>query len=124
MPNRNAEDEEEKALARKLGTIRTKIIKKYEGKELSSIEDEEDRKIVEIIRRLYREYGLKIPLKNALEIKDWCERKNEGKPIWERSLPNRYAEDEEERALAIKLSNIRKTIKKYEGKELSSIEDE
>ena len=40
------------------------IVKKYEGKELSSIEDEEDRKIVEIIAKLDREYGLKILLKN------------------------------------------------------------
>ncbi len=124
LPKQTAEDEEERALAIKLATIRTKIIKKYEGKELSSIEDEEDRKIVEIIAKLDREYGLKILFKNALEIKDWCERKNEGKPKWERSLPNRNAEDEEERVLAIKLNNIRKTIRKYDGKELSSIEDE
>ena len=124
LPNRNAEDEEERALAKKLKIIRT-TIKKYEGKELSSIEDEEDRKIVEIIAKLDREYGLKAPLKNALEIKDWCERNNEGKPRWERNLPNRNAEDEEERALARKLDQIRtKIIKKYEGKELSSIEDE
>ena len=120
------EDEEERVLAIKLSQIRTNIIKKYEGKELSSIEDEEDRKIVEIIRRLDREYGLKTPLKNALEIKDWCERKNEGKPRGERNLPSNGKEkDEEERALAIKLKNIRTNIiKKYDGKELSSIEDE
>ena len=125
MPNRYAEDEEERALAIKLNVIR-KTIRKYEGKELSSIEDEEDRKIVEIIRRLDREYGLKTPLKNALEIKDWCERKNEGKPRGERNLPSNGKEkDEEERALAIKLKNIRTNIiKKYDGKELSSIEDE
>ena len=120
------EDEEERVLAIKLSQIRTNIIKKYEGKELSSIEDEEDRKIVEIIANLDREYGLKAPLKNALEIKDWCERKNKGKPRGERNLPSNGKEkDEEERALAMKLKIIRnKTIKKYEGKELSSIEDE
>ena len=125
MPSNGKEkDEEERVLATKLSNIRT-TIKKYEGKELSSIEDEEDRKIVEIIAKLDREYGLKTPLKNALEIKDWCERKNEGKPRWERNLPNRNAEDEEERKLANKLNKIRiKIIKKYEGKELSSIEDE
>ena len=59
MPNRNAEDEEERKLANKLNKIRIKIIKKYEGKELSSIEDEEDRKIVEIIRMLDNEYNSK-----------------------------------------------------------------
>ena len=125
MPSKGAEDEEERKLANKLNKIRTNIIKKYDGKELSSIEDEEDRKIVEIIANLDREYGLKAPLKNALEIKDWCERKNKGKPVWERNLPKQRAEDEEERALARKLGQIRTNIiKKYDGKELSSIEDE
>ena len=125
MPSQGAEDEEERGLARKLINIRNKIIKKYEGKEPSSIEDEEDRKIVEIIANLDRKYGLKISLKNALEIKDWCERKNEGKPIEERNLPSKSKKkDEEERGLAIKLNVIRRTIRKYEGKELSSIEDE
>ena len=57
-------------------------MKKYEGKELEEIENEEDRKIVEIIRRLDEEYAygekqLHYNLGIILEIENWC-KKNYG----------------------------------------------
>ena len=56
MPNGRAEDEEERMLGNSLKNLRVKL-KKYEGKELEEVEKEEDRKILEIIRRLDAEYN-------------------------------------------------------------------
>ena len=123
LPSSISKDEEEKRLGSALYNIRQKM-KKYKGQEISSIENEEDRKILEIIERLDREYGLGQLLKNALKIENWCKKYNEGKPIWERRLPSTYSKDEEEKKLGLALSHIRKKIKKYEGREISSIENE
>lgn len=49
LPSQAAKDEYEKSLGNKLSKIRAKI-KKYEGKSIKKIENEEDRKIVRIIR--------------------------------------------------------------------------
>ena len=57
LPSPTSKDEYEKKLGEKLNNIRMKKIKQYEGIELKEIEDEEDRQIVEIIRRLDREYN-------------------------------------------------------------------
>ena len=47
-------------------------MKQFEGQEITDILDEEDRKILEIVNRLDREYGLGKSLKNALKIEKWC----------------------------------------------------
>ena len=80
LPSQASKDEYEKSLGNKLSKIRAKI-KKYEGKSIEKIENEEDRKIVRIIRELDKEYGLGDNLKNALEIREWC-KKNMGKKIY------------------------------------------
>ena len=54
--------------------IRQNVLKQYKGKELEEIEDEEDRKTVEIIRRLDKEY--KISLKDKMKIKQQAEMEN------------------------------------------------
>ena len=56
MPSQRAKDEEEKRVGGSLNTIR-KRLKQYEGIPLEQIEDEDKRKIAEIIDRLDREYN-------------------------------------------------------------------
>ena len=58
MPSRIDQDVYEKSLGIKLRSIRRKI-KQYQGKQLEEIENEEDRQIVEIIKRLDEEYNSK-----------------------------------------------------------------
>ena len=91
---------------------------------LEEIENEDDRKIVEIIRQLDEEYGLGESLKNALAIKAWCERNYGDKEIWERKLPSPTAKEKAEKDLGKKLSTIRTKIKQYVGKPLEEIEKE
>ena len=125
LPNPNAKEAYEKQLGQKLATIRQRKLKQYEGKELEEIEDEEDRRIAETIRRLDKEYGMNVCLKNALEIEKWCKSTFEGKKEWERRLPNPNAKEAYEKQLGQKLSAIRRyKLKQYEGKELEEIEDE
>ena len=91
---------------------------------MDEIENEEDRRIVEIVRRLDEEYGLSKFLKNVLEIENWCKTNFEGKEIFERRLPNRRAKDENEKRLGEALIGIRRNIlNQYEGKELDEIEN-
>ena len=122
LPSQIAKDEEEKDLGKKLINIRTKI-KQYVGKPLEEIENVEDRKIVEIIRQLDEEYGLEDSLKNALQIKAWCERNYGDKEIWKRKLPSPTAKEKAEKDLGKKLSTIRTKIKQYVGKPLEEIEN-
>ena len=122
LPNTQSKDEYEKSLGQRLRAIRVKI-KKYEEKPIEEIENAEDRGIVEIIRNLDEEYGLGDSLKNALEIKEWCESTYGEKKIWERSLPSRTSKDEYEKKLGKKLSSIRTKIKQYEGIPIEKIEN-
>ena len=123
LPSQVAKDE--KRLGGALNSIRQRVLKQYEGKKIEEIENEEDRKIAEIIRRLDAEYGLSISLKNALEIENWCKENFRDKEIWDRRLPSQRAKDEDEKRLGFALSTIRKNIlKQYEGKELEEIENE
>ena len=122
LPNTQSKDEYEKSLGQRLRAIRVKI-KKYEEKPIEEIENEDERGIVEIIRNLDEEYGLGDSLKNALEIKEWCERTYGEKKIWERSLPSRTSKDEYEKKLGKKLSSIRTKIKQYEGIPIEEIEN-
>ena len=122
LPSTIAKDEYEKQLGQKLSTIRFNVLKKYEGQALEEIEDEEDRRIVEIIRNLDKEYGIKTHLKNALEIEDWCKNVFAGKKVWERRLPISVSKDEYEKQLGQKLITIRlNVLKKYEGQALEEI---
>ena len=121
LPSTSSKDEEEKRLGQALIAIRSTKIKKYEGQKISSIGNEEDRRILGIIEILDREYGLGQSLKNALEIENWCKEHNSRKPIWERRLLNRFSKDKEEKRLGQALCNIRNKIKKYEGQEISKI---
>ena len=79
---------------------------------------------MEIIRKLDGEYNLGDSLKNALEIKKWCETVNEGKKIYERRMPNSKSKDEYEKSLGKKLITIRQKIKKYKGKPIEEIKNE
>ena len=72
-------------------------MKQYEGKEKSSIPNEEDRRTLEIIESLDKEYGLGDSLKNALKIKNWCKEHYGERPIWERKLPSPAAKNEEKK---------------------------
>ena len=123
LPSQASKDEYEKSLGNKLSKIRAKI-KKYEGKSIEKIENEEDRKIVRIIRELDKEYGLGDNLKNALEIREWCKKKYGEKNIWERSLPSQTSKDKYEKSLARKLKHIRYVIKQYEGIPIEEIEND
>ena len=123
LPKRGGKNEEEKRLANALGTIRTKL-KQYKGKELEKVEDEEDRKVLEIIKKLDEEYGLDQVLKNALEIENWCKVEYGDKKIWERSLPKSNAKNEDERRLGKALGTIRLKLKQYEGKKIEEVENE
>ena len=58
LPNEKSKEEEEKKLGHALSRIRTRI-KQYEGKEINEIENIEDRKIIEKIRKLDEEYNPK-----------------------------------------------------------------
>ena len=110
--------------------FKNKIILPKQGKYSRAIDNalknasEEDRKIIEIVKRLDEEYGLGESFKNALKIKNWCKVNYGDKEIWDRKLPSSTAEDEEEKRLGKVLNNIKMKIKKYEGKELEEIEDE
>ena len=126
LPSLGAKDEYEKKLGQRLKTIKSRIIKEYEGIPIKEIKNVEDRKIVEIIRSLDKEYGLGDSLKNALEIQEWCERTYGEKKIWEKSFPNLGAKDEYEKKLGIRLNSIRTKIKEYEGipiEEIKNVED-
>ena len=129
LPNTNSKDEEEKRLADALSGLMEKK-KQYEGQEISSISNEVDRNIVEIIRRIEKEYayGAKQTYFNVgtmLEIENWCKEKYGEKEKWERRLPSKRSEDEEEKRLAQNLNNLNKRMKqKYEGEETSSISNE
>ena len=123
LPSRKEKDKDEKDLGSKLNSIRTKI-KPYEGMPLEEIENEENRKIVEIIRQLDEEYGLGQVLKNAIQIKAWCERNYGDKELWERRVPSSRAKNKDEKNLGTKLNTIRTKIKPYEGMTLEEIENE
>lgn len=97
LPSTTAKDKDEKNLGIKLNTIKTRKIKQYEGMPIEEIENEEDKKIVEIIRQLDEEYGLGQALKNALEIKAWCEKNYGDKELLERKLPTTSAKDKYEK---------------------------
>ena len=123
LPSPTAKNEEEKKFGATLHTLRTKI-KQYDGQKISSIKNEEDRKILEIIERLDREYGLGESLKNALRIEDWCKKNYGEKEIYERRLPSSMAKNEEEKRLGEALNRLRQKMKKYEGQEISSVKNE
>ena len=85
LPSSQSKDEEEKRLGKALSALRQRIIKQYEGKEIEEVENEEHRKILEIVRRLDEEYGLSDSLKNVLEIENWCKVNYGDKEIWNRN---------------------------------------
>jgi hypothetical protein len=125
LPGATSKDKYESNLGTKLCSIRKNVLRKYEGQKLEEIENEEDRRIVEIVKDLDREYGLGLSLKNALEIENWCKENFGDKPIWERKLPKSKSKDKYEKNLGQKLDTIRQNVlKKYEGKKLEEIENE
>ena len=123
LPRVECEDEEEQKLGRQLKELRRAIMKKYEGVSLEKIQNNGDRRIVEIVKRLDEEYGLAINIKRAMEIEEWCKKTSGDKPIWQRNLPNSEATDEYEKKLASSLKNLHTLAKKYEGMELDEIKD-
>ena len=123
LPSYAAENEEEKKLGQALRTIRNKM-NQYEGQEISNIQNEEDRKIYEILERLDKEYRLGESLKNALKIEKWCKEKYGEKEIYERRLPNKCSSNEEEKKIGQALVNIRVKMKQYEGQEIADIQNE
>ena len=123
LPSTYAENEEEKKLGEALARLRTKM-KQYEGQEIADIQNEEDRKILEIINRLDREYVIGELLKNALKIEKWCKENCGEKEIYERRLPSTYAKNEEEKKLGKALGSIRRKMKQYKGQEIADIQNE
>ena len=123
LPSRVAKDEEEGKLGQALARLRMKI-KEYEGKDIEEIENEEDRRIAEIVRRIDNEFGLGDSLKIAMKIENWCKVNYGDKEIWDRKLPSRVAKDEEEGKLGQALARLRMKIKEYEGKDIEEIENE
>ena len=117
-----SKEKEEKRLGKALKTIRTKL-KQYEGKDFEEVENMEDRKILEIVRKLDEEYGKSQSLKNVLEIENWCEKNYGDKEIWEKRLPSSMSKEKEEKRLGQALVNIRKKLKQYEGKEPEEVEN-
>ena len=99
LPNTHAKDENETRLGKALIGVRLRILKQYEGKKLDEIENEEDRRTVEIVRRLDEEYGLGKALKNTLEIENWCKTNFDDKEVWKKRLPSKTAKDENEKRL-------------------------
>ena len=128
LPTKESKDEEEKRLGIALYTLRRKI-KQYEGKKLDEVENEEDRKVLEIVRRLDEEYAFGVNqlhhnLGQVLKIEEWCKRNYGDKYIWNRKLPSTESKDEEEKRLGITLRNLRQKLKQYEGKKLDEVENE
>ena len=96
---------------------------------MSRIGNEEDKQVVEILRRLDEKYAFGMhqsyyDLGLVLKIEDWCERENKGKPVWERRLPNSKANDENEKKLGLAFKHLRKKIMQYDGIEIEQIENE
>ena len=128
LPTTSSVDEEEKKLWEALNRLKIKL-KQYEGKKIEEVENEEDRKILEIVRRTEEKYAfgrkqIHEALGIALKIESWCKVNYGDKKIEDRRLPNGRAEDEEERMLGNSLKNLRVKLKKYEGKELEEVEKE
>lgn len=110
---KNQEEKTELEFSKKLTTIKSCLMNKYEDLPLEEIEDEEHRQIIAIIRELDEKYYVERPslLKNAKEVEEWCKR-NRRLP---RSLrkPKNETETEEQR-LAKRFNTIKQTIlKKY-----------
>ena len=126
LPNSKSKNENERSLGQKLGDIRKRVTKKYEGIELDDIKNKEDRQIVEIVRRIDSEYGLGNFLKSALKIEHWCKEHYGDKPVWERNLPSRaVSNDDYEIDLGEKLKELKLQFhKKYSNIELEKIENE
>lgn len=125
LPSGTAKDEEEKKLGTALNNFRNSVMNKYKEKTLDEIEDENHKKIVEIIRYLDKEYGLSPYLKNAIVIKKWCEENYGAKPREERKIPSRIESNKKESELSIQYKSIRSRVcSKYEGKSLEEIVDE
>ena len=118
LPNQNSKEEEEKRLGQAWGSIRTKL-KQYDGKDFEEVENMEDRKILEIVKKLDEEYGKSISLKNILEIENWCKINYGDKEVWKKRLPSQKSKEEEEKRLGRNLSGIRTRmrLKQYEEKD-------
>ena len=120
LPNSNSKDEEEKKLGMALTAIRQKM-KLYEGQDIESIANEDDRQTLKILERINKDYGLSSSLKNAIQIEKWCREKYGEKEIWKRNLPNSKSKDEEKKKLGQALIRIRQRMKQYEGQDIESI---
>ena len=132
LPNGGSSDKTEKRLAESYTFIKQNTLKQYQGIPLNKIENDEDRKIVEIIRHLEEQYGKYIAgnsrrthLGNALEILDWCQEMSEKVSADSRRLPSADSEDEKERNLSKALERLIKGIVvKYNNAELEEIKNE
>lgn len=111
LPNRRSKNEIERKMGINLARLEN-YMAKYREIEIEQIKDENDRKVVEILRMIQREYGLSAYLKNALKIEEWCKENFGDKKICERRLPSQHSKDEYEKSLGVALCNIRKSIKK------------
>lgn len=128
LPSGKSENQEEQIIGQQLVVLKQNKIKKYKGKKLEEIEDEEDRKVVEIIRRTEEEYAfgptqIHENLGKALCIEAWCEEKYGDKEMSDRRLPSRDSKDEEERKQGLRLKELKRKLKKYDNFELEEIEN-
>ncbi len=125
LPSVQSDNEEERTLALRLIKIKRQLSKKNLDVDLEKIDNEEYKKIIEIIRTLEKEYGIDAHLRNILKVKKWCETNYGDKPKEERRLPLLKSDDEEEREMANYLLAVRShIIRKYKGLDVNKIKDE
>ena len=121
LPSTIADNEEERTIGNALSNGLRRI-NQYDRIPLERIENEEDRQIVEIIRRIVERYGMSTSLKNALKIEEWCIRNYGDRPRSERREPSSKSINAEEKDAGKKLHNIKSKIAiKYEGKNIEEI---
>ena len=113
LPSTASENEEEYDIAKIFNELKVKY-NKYNYIEINEIYNDEDKKNVEMIRKINMEYGLSTQLKNILEIQNWCEKENKDKEIWDRHMPYGTSLFDDEKELAVKLSNVKQYISKLQ----------
>jgi len=130
LPQSETKDEKERELGKILVNYGQKLLEQYDGKKLDEIVDEEDRKTVEVLRKIEEQYaygrGQKhYKLGQILKVEKWCKENFEDKEKWERRVPNSKSEDENESRLGISYIKFgQKLLEQYEGKKLDEIADE
>jgi len=116
------EEREEYELSIKLNSVKKGIINKYKEISVEKIKNESHKKILAIIKELENNYKREnVYLKNAKEMKDWCEENRRLPKRFQKTRDELTQREEVELMLAKRLAVTRF---KYKGKEIEEIEDE